>query len=50
MKRIMYLTYLSLFLTAGWSQTTGKLVGDVKDDVGELDRVLLLEQKAISPF
>ena len=34
MKRIMYLTYLSLFLTAGWSQTTGKLVGDVKDADG----------------
>lgn len=34
MKRIMYLTYLTVFLSTGWSQTTGKLTGSVLGDDG----------------
>jgi hypothetical protein len=34
MKRIMYLVYLTAFLSVGWSQTTGKLTGVVQGDDG----------------
>ena len=34
MKRIMYLVYLTAFLSVGWSQTTGKLTGIVQGDDG----------------
>ena len=51
MKRIMYLVYLTAFLSVGWSQTTGKLTGIVQGDDGSAlvgANVIILKNVTIS--